>query len=67
MNEVEEIIEHYMPGAICGVKQLLASGNIAHTTSLVASTDCEMLEFNLDGVSQEAFFNALAETPRRCE
>lgn len=64
LNEVDEIVDKFYPGAICGVKQLFAAGNVAHTTSLLAGTNVEMLELSVT-CSEDQFFQVLRKHPAR--
>jgi hypothetical protein len=64
LNEVGDIVSKHYPGSICGMKHLMANGNVVHAFSLYASTKVEMLEFNI-ACSHDTFHNNLKKDPER--
>jgi len=62
LDEEGDIVGKYYPGSICGVKLLMTNGNVVHTFSLHASTDVEMLEFNI-ACSHDMFHDILRKDP----
>jgi hypothetical protein len=65
VNDGVEIVDKYYPGAICGTKHLLDTGTALQSTSLMACTEVEMVEFNI-GCSLNQFYQILRENPVRC-
>ena len=64
VDEFNDVVENYKSGTICGIKHVLADGNVSQRSSLVACTDVEMLEFNLK-CTHEAFYDILKTHPIR--